>query len=267
MPRDLADVLHYFLTELEEPEPAAGATPATPSLEPSAPPQPSPLPVLGLPIGDGDVVRAALAWNLTVETARLGGTAIMLAPQSDRTAPLWPEAGIGPHGAELRVCPAKDLASLHAAAREVAGQRSAHTGGVIFLPIPAEWLRSEIAPPGPPRWHLLLSGTGAGELDEAVRLGALLAQAHPEDVIGLCIRGAGDIQQARTAFEQANSRLLRAHGREFVSYGFLANDLHVYRAIAAQQPVSLIHPGSPAARTLADVARLLLEDVRSQPFV
>ena len=85
MPRDLADVLHYFLPELDGADTAesvpAGEHPEEPA--PRAAGE-SPLPILGLPIGDRDVVRAALAWNLAVEIARLGGTSIVLAPDSDR---------------------------------------------------------------------------------------------------------------------------------------------------------------------------------------
>ena len=119
MPRDLADVLHYFLPDADDAQatsaPKRVATAPTdsplPPIRQSA--EPSSLPILGLPIGDRDVVRAALAWNLAIETARLGGSTVMIAPASNEGSPLWPEPGIGPLGTELVLCPATDLEGLY----------------------------------------------------------------------------------------------------------------------------------------------------------
>ncbi len=269
MPRDLADVLHYFLPELEEPAPttasdgdaAAEAGERSRAIAPA-----SALPVLGLPVGDRDVVRAALAWNLAIETARLGASALLLAPASDRAAPLWPEPGVGPLGCELLLCPAKDLAGLYEAANALARQRAAGArhGGAVFLRIPPEWLHAEVAAPGHPRWHLLLSSARPADLQEAVGLGARIAATHPGSEIGLSVHGVTTIAEARVAFERASRRLLEQTGQELISYGLLVDDLHVYRAIAAQRPIGLAHPQSPAARALADVARLVYEDARSR---
>jgi hypothetical protein len=51
-------------------------------------------------------------------------------------------------------------------------------------------------------------------------------------------------------------------GRSPQSYGLLADDLHVYRAIAARRPIGLEHPQSRAARALGDVARMLWSDAQ-----
>ena len=48
------------------------------------------------------------------------------------------------------------------------------------------------------------------------------------------------------------------------SYGLLVDDLHVYQAIVAQRPIGMVHPQSPAARSMGDVAQLLLEDARKR---
>ena len=61
MPKDLGDVLHFFL-----PGDAASAG-ESPKLD-----RPVVLPILAMPIGERDVVRAAFAWNLNVEIARMG---------------------------------------------------------------------------------------------------------------------------------------------------------------------------------------------------
>ncbi len=278
LPRDLADVLHYFLPELEESpsepgivapnaaseHPDAGTAASTRAANPHR--SPPPLPVLGLPIGDRDVVRAALAWNLAIETARLGGTATLLAPECDRGSPLWPAPGTGPLGCELLFCPAKDLDGLYSAATALArsqGATSRH-GGAVFLRIPPEWIGAEPASRDAVRWHLLLSGASAADLDEASSLAQKLAATHPGSEIGLSVHGVTHIEEARNAYERASRRLREASGQDLISYGLLVDDLHVYRAIAAQRPIGLAHPQSPAARALADVARLIYEDARSR---
>ncbi|HEB89033.1 MAG TPA: hypothetical protein ENI85_05640, partial [Deltaproteobacteria bacterium] len=100
MPRDLADVLHYFLpetgTEAEPTQELLGGSPERRTARsdeiavtrPVPAPVSPPLPILGMPIGSRDVLRAALAWNLTIETARLGASAVILAPAVDATSPL-----------------------------------------------------------------------------------------------------------------------------------------------------------------------------------
>ena len=278
LPRDLADVLHYFLPELEDPPSEPGRS-ASEGAAPDATRRPDdstgggdgtagppPLPVLGLPIGDRDVVRAALAWNLAIETARLGGATSILAPEIDRGSPLWPEPGVGPLGCQLLFCPAKDLDGLYAAAVALARSQgaTARNGGAIFLRIPPEWLAADAPPRDHVRWHLLLSGASAVDLEESVDVAHTLARSHPGSEIGLSVHGVQRVAEAKTAFERASRRLRDVAGQDLISYGLLVDDLHVYRAIAAQRPIGLAHPQSPAARALADVARLIYEDARSR---
>lgn len=276
LPRDLADVLHYFLPELEESPAEAATEPAGPSgaavpAQPEPPRTamdggPPPLPILGLPIGERDVVRAALAWNLAVETARLGARATLIAPESDRGSPLWPEPGVGPLGCELLFCPAKDLRSLYETASTLAAHQAkeARRGGIVFLRVPPEWLRNEAPIAEPMRWMLLLSGARARDLDETAGLARALYAKHPALELGVTLHGVESIAEARDAFDALARRTETESARPLISYGLLVDDLHVYRAIAAQRPIGLAHPQSPAARALMDVARLLYEDARSR---
>ena len=78
MPRDLSDVLDYFLPEavgrsgtLAAPRPHRSESPApapdsaqAPAPAPGRSTRPPALPIVALPIGDQDVVRAAFAWLL-----------------------------------------------------------------------------------------------------------------------------------------------------------------------------------------------------------
>ncbi|MCR9097563.1 MAG: hypothetical protein NXI30_25375 [bacterium] len=276
MPRDLADVLHYFLPELEEgegiaeadaPAPEAPEAPALPPTESTdRGPTPPPLPVLGLPIGERDVVRAALAWNLAVETARLGASTTLLVPDGDRGSPLWPEPGVGPLGCELLFCPAKDLRGLYETAAELASRqaRQARHGGIVFVRIPPDWLEEQGTGGESMRWMLLLSGARPRDLDDTAGLARALYARHPALELGVTLHGVESIAEARAAFDVLARRTEAESGRPLISYGLLVDDLHVYRAIAAQRPIGLAHPQSPAARALMDVARLLYEDARSR---
>ena len=283
MPRDLADVLHYFLPELEQgrgdaPDhevpsvqeapvdlPGSSSSQGPGCAEDRAAARP-PLPVLGLPIGARDVVRAALAWNLAIETTRLGASTVLLAPDSDGRSPLWPEAGIGPLGSELVYCRAQDLEQLYAAAAELAAARAekARQGGIVFLRIPPEWLEEGRTELDPVRWMLLMSSSNRRDLDAAFERAARLVDRHPRIELGLTVHGAQSIAEARSAFEWLARRIQQRFGLDLISYGLLVDDLHVYRAIAAQRPIGLAHPQAPATRALMDVARLLYEDARSR---
>ena len=281
MPRDLADVLHYFLPELDAPEreaePGVAARPTeTPPVEETAPraqeatpgaeATPPALPILGLPLGDRDVVRSAFAWNLAIETSRLGATAILLAPDADRSRPLWPELGLASLGCELAFCPAKGLKDLYETASSLARVRgaTAQRGGLVFVRIPPSWLDEADALPDTLRWALLMSSPRAQDLEDTLALAHRLVARQPSIEIGVTIHGVSTIDEARLAFESLNLRARTERAQDLISYGLLVDDLHVYRAIAAQRPIGLAHPQAPATRALTDVARLVYEDARSR---
>ena len=87
---------------------------------------------------------------------------------------------------------------------------------------------------------------------------------NPKVEIGVTIHGVTTISEARNAFEHLSRISLEQLGLILASYSLLVDDLHVYRAIAAQRPIGLAHPQAPATRALQDVARLLYEDARSR---
>jgi hypothetical protein len=264
VPRDLGDVLHYFLPT---PEGEESAPRARESLRVTA--EISMLPMLALPVGERDVVRAALAWNLTVEIARLGGCATLVTRRSPQAAALWPEPGRGPVGAEVVHTPAETLGDLHRAALDVSVTRSidASEGGVVVVCIPPAWLRAPADGRGLLRWVLLLSTTERRELMETYALAKPLLLSDGDGQVGITIHGARRVADAESAFEHLSGVASRHLGRSPVSYGLLVDDLHVYRAIVARRPIGLEHPQAPAARALRDVARLVLEDARKSAVV
>jgi len=274
LPRDLADVLHYFLPELE-----ADSQPGARTVAASAPGRvpasdrsterslgADALAMLGVPIGDSDIVKAALTWNLAVETARIGGRAIVLAPASGVRTPLWPEAGVGPLGTETILCEARDLQELTQTAADLAKSQpaSAGRGGAIFVGVPTRWLATKGPQADPIGWWLLMSSSNRNDLAESFDLASAVRRLNSGAEVGVTIHGVTSVNEAQCAFKHL-SRLCRTRLQlGLTSYGLLVDDLYVYRAIAAGRPIGLAHPQAPATRALMDVAGLVYEDARSR---
>ncbi|MDG2050866.1 MAG: hypothetical protein P8M78_11955 [Myxococcota bacterium] len=220
------------------------------------------LPVLALPIGDQDVLRAAFAWNLTVEMARLGARALLVTPEFDEPSPLWPELAERPLGAELIKIPDRDPQNIMAHVSHLASTRAPanQRGGLIVLRVPPTWLRQPAAVRPCLRWTLLFSTAHRNDLRETYALGKLISQVCPEARLGLTIHGVDRREQAEKSYARVALAFQRHLRRELLSYGLLVDDLLVYRTIVAQRPIGLCHPQSMAARALRDVAVTLLED-------
>jgi hypothetical protein len=226
--------------------------------------RPAALPILAVPIGDRDVVRAAFAWNLVVEVARLGGSATLLAPEEPEPSPLWPQAGHRPVGAELLLSKAEGLQELNRAALDIAVSRAADTadGGVVLVRVPPAWLGNTREGRALLHWVLLFASTERQDLLETYGLAKRVLALSAKARVGVTIHGARRIGEAERAFQHLAGVLARHLGRAPLSYGLLVDDLHVYRAIVSQRPIGIEHPQSRAARALRDVAQLLLEDAR-----
>ena len=272
MPRDLEDVIDYFLPDAGVAK-SASAAHAPPSDTPQSVPAPRPrvrrpaaLPIIALPIADRDVVRAAFAWNLAVEIARLGANATLLAPADPEGESLWPSSGRGPIGAELNLVRVANLRELNHDALDVAVSKAADSteGGVVLTRVPPSWMGHPTDSRALLRWVLLFASPESHDLQQAYGLAKRLLGSAPTTRIGLTIHGARRIDEAEHAFTRLAGTALRHLRHSVVSYGFLVDDLHVYRAIVARRPIGLEHPQSRAARALRDVARLLLDDARKQ---
>jgi hypothetical protein len=258
MPRDLSDVLHHLIPEAAPPSRSAPPKGRARQLEPAR------LPLVAVLIGERDVVRAAFTWNLAVEMARIGAAAAVVAPASDRSSALWPEEDVRPMGADVILVPATSLLDLQRAAQEVASERAKATdeGGVIFVRVPPLWLRQGETGMDLLRWTLLLTSSEKRDLLEAYGITKLLGRLAPGGRVGVTIHGARHKGEAERAFKKLAGVAARRLGVPLASYGLLVDDLHVYRAIVAQRPIGMVHPQSPAARSMRDVAELLLADAR-----
>ena len=273
MPRDLADVLHHFIPEPDAGGSRAASQPAQRSGAPLARQAAVPvaLPIVGVPVADRDVVRAAFTWNLAAEVARTGARAIVVAPAIDAASALWPDESSGPINSNVVLVPAEDLEQLYRHASEIAkatppSGAGLEEGGLVFVRIPPLWLRN----PGPAaarlRWILLFTSSDSHDLLESYGIAKLLQRIAPKCLrLGVTIHGEHRRGDAESAFSHLASTAMRRLGLSLSSYGRLVDDLHVYQAIVAQRPIGSVHPQSPAARSMGDVARMLLSEALEQP--
>lgn len=252
MARGLADVLHHFLPDAE---------PAKP--EPPVPADAPRVPTLAVPLGETDVVRAALAWNVGVELARLGGGVSLLTPATEAASTLWPEAGRGPLDTELVLTFAASLPELASAAADAGtGRASAGAGdGILLVRVPPSWL-------GKGREHRGLLDRvwilASPEPRELVGAYAMVKRCFAAGAasVGVSIHGVRSVCEAEQAFLRLARASERHLGRPLLSHGLLVDDVHLYRSIVSRRPIVLTHPHTPAARSVRDVARLLLHDLR-----
>jgi hypothetical protein len=198
---------------------------------------------------------------------RLGATATVVAPESDRGSSLWPDDGVRPLGAEICWVPARSLAELHWGAHEIASHRGASKresgpAGLVIARVPPTWLPEASAGGGLLAWTLLLTSSEPSDLLESYGLARLVRRVAPHARIGVTVHGSRRCGEALEAFSKLSEVASRRLGLSLASYGLLVGDLQVYRAIVAQRPIGLVQPQSPAARSLQDVARLLLADAR-----
>ncbi|HVP31480.1 MAG TPA: hypothetical protein VMW35_20220 [Myxococcota bacterium] len=282
MPQTLADVLHYFIPEVG-PGPASaparpqeGALPATPprlpfglakAPRPDASPVPA-VPLLAVPLGPRDVVRAAFVWNLGVELARLGASSTILAPSADEGSALWPEAGRGPLGSELVLTRAESLEAVAGSARSLAAARereAPHAPSLVLAAVPPAWLARGCDDAALLQRVLLFCSPDRRDLLETYAVVKRVLATSPTAQIGVTIHGVRSVAEARDAFLRLAGATERHLLRSLVSYGLIVDDLAVYRSILAQRAVSLAHPQSAAARALGEVARLLLRDLDGDP--
>ncbi|MEM7412474.1 MAG: hypothetical protein AAF430_19750 [Myxococcota bacterium] len=248
MPRNLDDVLDYFLPPAQEEE--------------STRPNPAALPLLTVPLAPDDAVRAGLAWNLGVEWARRGARSVLVAPRDRALAPLWPEAGPGPLGCQVHYAPAHDASALAHAAIDLAVEQAAvaSDGGLVLVALPREWLQHETLPRPLLRWLLLWSTPDLPDLRQNYALAKRAWLQGNDARIGLVVHGARDASDARSAFARIAGTARRHLSRSPVSYGLVVDDLQVYRATAEGRPIGLLHPQSRAARAVGDVAGMLWQD-------
>lgn len=243
MARELADVLHFFLDDA----PPRAALPAAP--------------VLAVPLAEGDALRASFVWNLAVELARGGARPVVAVPGGARYgAELLPDPPLGGLLApEVSRAPAGDLAALAA----LVGRLRRRARGPVIALVPPAWLGP--AGGGAPllAWTLLFARPEPDGLATTAALAERLAAAAPDGRVGVTLHGVSTVAEARGAFERLAGLSGPALRARLWSYGVLLDDLDVYRGLAEGRAVGLARPQSRAARALADVARLLLDDAHA----
>jgi hypothetical protein len=279
MPRDLADVLHHLIPGSDAPpeEPAEAPGPSRRITRRRTEPS-SPSPLIGVPIGDRDVVRAAFTWNLAIEMARVGARAAVVAPAADRGSALWPEDSTHSLAAGVHFVAATTLEELEHGAREISRTTGAtRDGGAVLVRIPPLWLPGLGSEPdlrggldrlrdgsGLLRWVLLLTSSEGRDLLESYGIAKLVTKVAPGARISVTVHGASRMGEAEAAFERLAEVARRRLSTELTSCGLLVDDLLVYRARVDQRAIGFVYPQSPAARSMREVAELVLADARSE---
>ena len=243
MPRELGDVLHYFIPEIEETEgaPDGGVAP------------------LAVPLLGRDLVRAALLWNLAVEAARQGARATLVTPIGADEAP-WPSGTPQPLGVEVLGVAGDEPAGLARAAESATRHASRGARRLVMAGVPAPWLAKGADAEALLRWVVALVRPDEREGDETWSVLEAVGTQSPHAQLGAVIFGVRSLGEARRAFERLAARVERELARTLISYGVLIDDVELSRSIVTRRPISLVHPASAAARALADVAALCLAD-------
>jgi hypothetical protein len=248
MPRDLGDVLHFFAPELT----GSAAVPANGRDEA--------LPLVGVPFANADPVRAALLWNLAVEAARQNARAVLLAPRSLCTTPVWPLPGRGPLGALSIRAEADAPAELARIAEEWVRGAAPRDRALALVALPASYLDKTADAEALLRWTLLLVRPHEAEANDTWTALEAIATHSRNARIGVTVFGVRSIVEARDCFEQLAAAAEQRLGCTLISYGLLVDDVHLSRSIVTGRPIALASAHATSARALADVAAMLLED-------
>jgi hypothetical protein len=191
-----------------------------------------------------------------------GAVTTVVAP-SRMMPPVWPDPGRNALGAEMMPVLAEGLGDLSRATLDVAvGQEADETqASPVIVCVPPTWLGKAADGAAILRRVHLFTSPEPSELIEAYALAKHLWAVARRATVGITIYGVQRVEVARRTFERLADTAHRHLGRDLASYGLLVDELQIYRAIVERRPIGLAHPQSRAARSLRDVARLLLDDL------
>lgn len=268
MPRDLADVLHYFMPELApDDDPHIGVAHtrarALDELDPADAYERSSasLALAAVPIANHDIVRASLLTGLASEIIALGGDATILTPATSNADVLFAQSLEESPRLRIVTRPAGDLASLHCAAVDLAAARAddGAESGVVLVRIPPHWLRGAEQSPELLEWLLLFASPEQRNLSETYALAAAVLAENPKASVGITVYGAEGARDGAEAFALLAHSVEQRLGLTLTSYGTLVEDLDIYRAIVAGRALGRAHPNSLAAKALRETAKLVYE--------
>jgi hypothetical protein len=252
VPRQLEEVLDYLL-----PPARAGSVR-------DAAPRPASLPILTIPIALDDLLLAAITYNLGVALARSGLRVSILVPSERAGAAAWPDALPQPLGLELIASGVRDLEALGRSALDIAiaGVADARDGGIVIACAPPEMLFDAERPVRALLRSLLLLAAPSGpSLRVCYAIAKRAAALAPDLSVGLTLHGVQSLAQAERAWDRIARVALETLGLRLRSFGVLAHDLEIYRAVAAGRPIALEKPQAPASRALSEVAELIRSDL------
>jgi hypothetical protein len=237
VPRDLGDVLHWFLDP--------------PAADPDAPAEAG----FVLAVDPRDVLRAAFAWNLAAALAERAPGATLVARGPPGGGLRWPRTG----PARLVAVAGGDPARLAEAAQEAA------RGGVPVLTcVPPEALGADPGAPAPAHRALVLVSAAEVDSGAAGRLLEAFQATWSGLRLGAVLHGVRRIADARRAFDDLAAFCTERLTARLTSYGLLLDDLDVYRSVVEREPLVESRPDGRAARALRDVAGWMHRDLEAE---
>jgi len=205
-----------------------------------------------------DALAVALSWNLAHELARLGVAVAWVTSLADEEL-LPPDST--PALTRL-LSPAQDAAALARAAAEAAAKlASTRAPALVLVRVPPGWLE-----PGDAAERLLaatlqLSGPDSARRGHALAVARRVLAARPDARLGVTLCDVRSVREAAAAFEALSDESAERSAARLTSYGVLLDDAELYRSLLARRPLALLRPDGRAARSVADVARLLRADL------
>ncbi|MCP3986412.1 MAG: hypothetical protein GY723_18685 [bacterium] len=243
MARELGDVLHYFLDDASE----------APEEEPKA----TACPIVAAPMHPRDAIRSVLLWNLAVELRHLGREPVLLATELLRDQTRWLDLASEKLKPAWVTLSGRDVGPLLDTARAAANSLLQERDPVVLVHVPSNATWSDEHKGLFERCWLVVGGSDE-DRQEFLELCERVLIAAPRSQIGVTVRGAETVPEARRIFDGLAELFEARFGHSLTSYGLLVDELELAQGLAEH------HPGNPTSRStraLRDVAELLRDDL------
>ncbi len=249
MARELGEVLHYFLDDASQP-PGRREEPG----------KAEPCPIVAAPLHPRDPIRTALLWSLAAEMRALGRAPTLLAPEPQPEHSAWLDLACEAFAPTWVPLPAGDVGPLLGAAADAAATLPQESGSVVLVHVPSDRTWNDAHTQLFSRcW--LVAGASDADRREFLELCERVLSAAPRAQVGVTVRGAETLAEARGVFDGLAELFAARFERPLTSYGLLVDELELARSLVEGPARGEGFGCTRAARALRDVALLLRDDL------